>query len=124
MMNNHRVLTNHSRKIRSNFCQANPALKGLSCKLLGRWCNHQKMPFLWFERNLYQFPIVKKRQVNRSPKVPTWSIQIQKKEVVSNPKQSSCTKRCSLLKAYGENRYEIQVGGQEMAVMVGKWEKL
>ena len=38
---------------------------------------------------------------------------------ISNPKQPSCKKVCSPQKGYGEKRYEIQGGGQEMAVMVG-----
>ena len=37
---------------------------------------------------------------------------------ISNPKQPSCKKKCSPQKDYGEKRYEIQGGGQEMAVMV------
>ena len=38
---------------------------------------------------------------------------------ISNPKQPSCKKVCGPQKGYGEKRYEIQGGGQEMAVMVG-----
>ena len=47
-----------------------------------------------------------------------WGIQIQK-EMKSNPKQPSCKKQCGSQKGYDEKRYEIQDGGQEMAVMVG-----
>ena len=43
-----------------------------------------------------------------------------KQEVIPNPKQPSCKKGCSPQKGYGEKRCEIQVSGQEMAVMVGK----
>ena len=38
---------------------------------------------------------------------------------ISNQKQPSCKKRCGPQKGHGEKRYEIQGGGQEMAVMVG-----
>ena len=42
------------------------------------------------------------------------------KEVISKPKQpTSCKKECSPQKGQGEKRYEIQGGGQEMAMMVG-----
>ena len=41
------------------------------------------------------------------------------KEVISNQKQPSCKKECGLQKSQGEKRFEIQGGGQEMAVMVG-----
>jgi len=41
------------------------------------------------------------------------------KEVKSNPKQPSCKKRERPQKGYTEKRYEIQGGGQEMAVKVG-----
>jgi len=41
------------------------------------------------------------------------------KEVKSNSKQPSCTNQCVALKKAIEKRYEIQDGGQEMAVMVG-----
>ena len=41
-----------------------------------------------------------------------YGMQIQK-EVKSNPKQ-----QCSPQKGYGEKRFEIQGGGQEMVVMV------
>jgi len=42
------------------------------------------------------------------------------KEVTSNPKQPSCKKGCGpYKKGQGEERCEMQDGGQEMAVMVG-----
>ena len=44
---------------------------------------------------------------------------IQIQEVISNQKQPSCKKRCGPQKGDGEKRCEIQVGGQEMAVMIG-----
>ena len=63
-----------------------------------------------------------KRQVKRSPKAgigQLWSLQIQK-EVISNP---SCKKRVRPQKAKVKKKCEFQVDGQEMAVMVGKWQK-
>ena len=42
------------------------------------------------------------------------------KEVISMPKQPSCGER---VQPQGEKRYEIQGGSQEMAVMVGYWQK-
>jgi len=41
------------------------------------------------------------------------------KEVKSNPKQSSYKKSVQPQEGHCEKRYEIQGGGQEMAVMVG-----
>jgi len=40
-------------------------------------------------------------------------------KLVSNPKQPSCKKVCGPQECCYENRYKIQSGGQEMAVMVG-----
>jgi len=44
----------------------------------------------------------------------------QYKKVKSNPKQPRCKKVPSPEEGHCENRYEIQGGGQEMAVMVWK----
>jgi len=41
------------------------------------------------------------------------------KELKSNPKNPSCRKSVWPQKGNCEKRYEIQGGGQEMAVMVG-----
>ena len=40
--------------------------------------------------------------------------------IISNAKQPSCG---APPKSHNEKRCEIQVGGQEMAVMVSKWQK-
>ena len=59
-----------------------------------------------------------KKIIGKSPKASLlgYAIQIQK-EVISNPKQPSCKKRVQPQKGYGEKIYEIQGGGQEMAVI-------
>jgi len=43
--------------------------------------------------------------------------------VKSNPKQPSCKRKCTAPKGHCEKSFEIQSGGQEMALMFGLWQK-
>ena len=45
------------------------------------------------------------------------------KKVISKPNSQAVKKECGPQKGQGEKRCEIKSGGQEMAVMVGSWQK-